>query len=294
MPHLYFPSRPRGIVQLLALLLSFPVPDLLAQAPGVVVHEDHTDKQRILRAAEALKNAGKLHSRDSLHPKDAPQHCALQLSPARTHPLPAKSVYEYARKGFIGIGTLYLCQKCEHWHTNTAGGYALTSDGIAATCFHVLADSEVQMREGYLFAFNDACEAFPVTEVIAANQAADIAIVRTEVTGCTPLPLSPNGHPGDAVYCLSSPKDMRGLFTQGILSRYFRTPRKAVFLNVTADWAAGSSGCAVLDVCGNALGHVASTRTLLWREENPSPKDVQMTLKQAASAQEILQLTSMP
>ncbi len=294
MPPLHTPSRPRRAALLLALALALALPStaLRAQAPGVPIHEDGAEKQRILRAAEALKEAGKLRTRASLHPKDAPQHCALQLPPARNQPLPSSAVHEHARKGFMGIGTLYLCQKCDHWHTNTAGGYAITADGIAATCFHVLADSEVQMREGYVFAYNDAGEAFPVTEVLAANQAADIALVRTEARGCSPLPLSTDGHPGDPVFCLSSPKDIRGLFTQGILSRYFRDPRKAVFLHVTTDWAAGSSGCAILDACGNALGHVASTRTLLWRDENPAPKDVQMTLKQAASARELLQLTA--
>ena len=47
-----------------------------------------------------------------------------------------------------------------------------------------------------------------------------------------------------------------------------KQPGGSVFLHVTTDWAAGSSGAAVLDEYGNAIGHVASTRTLLWRDEN--------------------------
>jgi hypothetical protein len=36
-----------------------------------------------------------------------------------------------------------------------------------------------------------------------------------------------------------------------------------VFLQVSADWAPGSSGSAVLDQCGNAIGHVSEVQTEL-------------------------------
>jgi hypothetical protein len=96
-----------------------------------------------------------------------------------------------------------------------------------------------------------------------------------------PLPLGNDVVPGDPVVCFSDPLDRRGVFTTGIVNRFMQRPflRKEeltdeqrkhpdlvpapVFIQVSADWAPGSSGSAVLDQCGNAIGHVSEVQTEL-------------------------------
>ena len=83
-----------------------------------------------------------------------------------------------------------------------------------------------------------------------------------------PLPLNVNSTPGDEVWCYSDPGNHPGFFSQGIVNRFYqhwhgatateKFPRR---MNVSTDWAPGSSGAAVLDRFGNAVGHVSTVST---------------------------------
>jgi hypothetical protein len=85
-----------------------------------------------------------------------------------------------------------------------------------------------------------------------------------------PLPLSTNVYPGDMAFCFSDPLLNRGYFSSGIVNRFYQFPGRRpidapptaayapIRLNVGTDWAPGSSGSAVLDDCGNAIGHVST------------------------------------
>lgn len=74
-----------------------------------------------------------------------------------------------------------------------------------------------------------------------------------------------------------------GYFTSGLLNRFFwldgkRSTNAASIegarnlrLHVSADWAPGSSGAALIDVCGNAIGHVSVIDPLV--SDTPLPAD---------------------
>jgi hypothetical protein len=193
------------------------------------------------------------------------------------------------------IGWLYLCTECDKWHLGLSGGYAITKN-TAATCEHVIAPLE-DMKEGYLVAADDDDNLFAVTEVLASNQALDTAIVRIKTDNLSPVPFSTDVEPGDTVYCFSDPVDRRGYFSQGMVNRFIKRPflskkelnelgddnvasgtraaaRKKspsmtpTWLEVNTEWAPGSSGSAVLDVYGNAVGHVSEIESVL---EDPDP-----------------------
>ena len=76
-----------------------------------------------------------------------------------------------------------------------------------------------------------------------------------------PLPLNPSVRPGDEAWCYSDPFGRSNYFSKGIVNRFFQrsatTGAGSVRMNVSTDWAPGSSGSAVLDSCGNAIGHVS-------------------------------------
>lgn len=284
---------------------------LAASEESLTVYVDRRSDPVVAGAATALRDAGRLMGGDKLLPQLSKVRCQLRLPARRVEELPGRQIWELARKSYLRIGWYYLCKKCERWHVDLAGGYALTEDGVAATCHHVL-EQPPNYASGFIIAATDAGKVFAVTEILAANARSDVAIVRLAVDGpLTPLPLSEEARPGDTVYCFSDPMNYRGYFSRGIVNRFHReapkrraqdsgpAPPRPLGLHVSTDWAPGSSGAAILDEYGNAIGHVAR---ILPIEEEPKRKasadkpnqrqdtGTLMVLHEAVPAQEVLGL----
>ena len=79
--------------------------------------------------------------------------------------------------------------------------------------------------------------------------------------------------PGDVAYLLSDPGETQGFFSTGFVNRFYwketgkHDPQtlegvRDLRINVSTDWSPGSSGAAVLDGCGNVIGHVSMISTL--------------------------------
>jgi serine protease Do len=278
----------RAILPILGGLVFLVPTSARTQAPGVPVQEDETYRKTVTAAAETLLKQGKLLPLDSFQPGLAKTQARplAPLPPATSTPLSPAQVCEKARRAMLSIGTLYRCGKCELWHTNLAGGYAIQTGGVAVTSLHVLKNGE--HPESYLIAADAQGRVFPVLEILGVHLSADAVILQTGASDLDPLPLQTSAHPGDPVFCLSSPGGVRELFTTGIVSRFF-AKSGSVFLHVTADWASGSSGSPVLDRFGNVLGHVASTRPLK-ASGTPETRYIQTVLKEATAAAEIVKL----
>jgi hypothetical protein len=180
---------------------------------------------------------------------------------------------------------------------STGGGYALTTNGALATCFHIVRPPE-DMAEGYLVVVDESGQAYPVTEILAGNADADACILRAAANDLKPLALNTNVVPGQRCVCYSDPLGERGYFSDGIVSRFLapRLPNGKVVktitrLDVTTDWAPGSSGAAVLDECGNAIGHVSTMNNL--PKQSPGKRgggSTLITIHEAASAKDVLAL----
>ena len=137
------------------------------------------------------------------------------------------------------------------------------------------------MREGYLMAVDEDDHVIPVLELLAINRATDTAILRLKTDQLQPLPLSTDVVPGDTAVCFSDPLDRRGVYSTGIVERFMKrrflqkneltkaerkhpdTVESPVWVQVSTEWAQGSSGSAVLDRFGNAIGHVSEIQTML-------------------------------
>lgn len=285
-----------------------------AQAPDVpICSQDRPEAQskpRIIDAARALFSDG-----DVLKIADARKQlkrtsCRLALPEASTTRLPARDICVSARRSHLRIGWSYLCPKCGKWHVNLAGGYWLTADGAAVTCFHVVEPGR-DVKEGCLVALDEAGKVLPVVEVLAAKQESDACIVRIAGEGPVPLALNTNIYPGDTVYCYSDPVEHQDYFSAGIVNRFYRLPGSRssgssaaaasdpTRINVSTDWAPGSSGSAILDECGNVIGHV-STITAITDEANAktqpaqAAKPTEIVFHEAVSARDVLRLIRPP
>lgn len=251
-----------------------------AQAPGVPIYEDSEgdepsrEETALQQQALVLKEQGKLLGGKLLLEQMARTKCSLALPPAATKPLRGPEAWRRARSAYVRVGHLYQCKHCSDWHLNLAGGYAIAAEGIVATCHHVVLPDERDMKEAWLVCADDDGHVFPVLEVLAADARTDVAILRTGALKATPLPLRVDVVPGETCWVFSDPMGARGVFSSGIVHRFVLAPpldgagEPVVAVEVGADWAPGSSGSAVLDECGNAIGHVASIKAQLEEPED--------------------------
>jgi hypothetical protein len=95
----------------------------------------------------------------------------------------------------------------------------------------------------------------------------DTIVLRVGTTELKPLPLNDDARIGDTIYCLSDPQGIRSYFSAGMINRHYSlragsTDPRYQRIHVSSDWSKGSSGSAVLDEYGNAIGHVVRIQSL--------------------------------
>ena len=185
------------------------------------------------------------------------------------------------------VGTVYKCGKCDKWHPGgIASAWALTADGVMVSNYHVFekatgAAMGVCDREG---------KTYPVLEILAADKAADIAIFRVKADDLAPLALGSPAEIGSGVRVISHPDRRFFMQTSGEVSRYHQQPARknqpaTVWMNITADYAKGSSGGPVIDDAGKVVGMVSSTQSIYYESNSGQPKGaLQMVVKNCVPA----------
>jgi S1-C subfamily serine protease len=175
-------------------------------------------------------------------------------------------------------------------HLNMGGAYAVAPD-VIATANHVI-EPPSTLKEGWLIVADENNEIFTTTAILGSDAKSDAALVRVVAGGLKPLPLRADVELGEPAYCFSDPLKHRGYFSAGIVNRLYSTDAKddpsSLRLNVSTDWAQGSSGSAVLDENGNVIGHVARIQTF---NSNPPPSTgTTLVLHEAIPAKTVLSL----
>jgi S1-C subfamily serine protease len=268
----------------------------VAQAPDVPVYRDGGEPGNVLTAnAEKQRAAGTLLTPKDVRDQIQRTNTALALPAPGVQELSDTEVWRRARAAHVVVGWHYLCRKCDKWHQTLGGGYFISADGAVVTCHHVVRPNP-NHREAYLIAADESGAVWPVAEILAASEINDSAIVRLRLTGTVqPLPLKTNTTPGDAAWCFSDPLGKRGYFSKGMVNRFFfeSQPRgETIRMNVSTDWAPGSSGSAILDRFGNAIGHVAEISTGRPRSPGTNQNDsAVIVFHEAIRAADVLALT---
>lgn len=265
----------------LATTLALSVGALVAQAADVPIRAQtqqglKAEEKAIGKQIADLLAAQKLPTPATVEAwfkTPAPRQLALPA--VHTKELEPAALAVLARTAQVRIGWSFLCTHCDQWHTAMMGcGYAITADGAVATCAHALRRPTMDVRDARLIAVTADGVVHPVTAVLACDDAMDAAIVAIAAT-LTPLPLATDVRPGDRAYCCSRPLEQRDFFGAGMVNRFYLDREvadehgrdslpflAAVRMDVDMPWAPGSSGAALLDRCGNAIGHVSEIRTL--------------------------------
>jgi len=208
----------------------------------------------------------------------APAPADLALRPASDQPLRRREIAQRAVDAHVRCGWVFQCAKCNRWHLQLAGGYAIAPDALV-TAFHVMAEpGAVKLEEAHPVVVLGDERIVPVVGVLAADPAMDTIVLRVGATDLKPLALSDDARMGDSVYCLSDPQGIRGYFSAGIINRVFSLRAGSIDpryqrLHVSADWATGSSGSAILDEYGNAVGHVLRIQSLFTTDRSGSTEN---------------------
>lgn len=237
------------------------------------VIDDEAYVERVTQAGSKLVRQHKLVSFATLSQQPRPSTVALNPLPPAQQKIAPPDLYERLRQSTLAVGSLYRCPDCDDWHFNASAGFVVSTDGVVSTCCHVVLAEDPDVKENYIIAADSAGRVFPVTAILAADTEADTCLLKIQATGLTPLPLRAGIRPGERIYCLSHPGGNHFMFSEGIVARVTRTrnerledagktnaalTRPILSLNVTAEYAPGSSGAAVTDEMGNVVGQVAS------------------------------------
>lgn len=195
----------------------------------------------------------------------------------------------HLRKTAVVFSSLYDCGNCDRAHMNAASGYILGEDGIIATNHHVV-EGFAKSANGKNLAMAVSTfdgKVYLVTEILATDQASDLCIVKVDTRGdkLTPIALGNPAQQGDPIYVMSNPNQMLYYFTNGVVARNYMTPtsqrpnsKTLPNMDITADYAAGSSGAPVVDAFGSLVGTVSSTRSIYYNPKDQ--KNLQMVIKQ--------------
>ena len=265
---------------------------------------------------------GALNAEGALTASDAAKQlerstCAITLATARETPMGLTQIYDASVPGTLVIARIFQCDKCPHWHTRTAAtAFALTSDGVCVTNYHVFEHEDDDSRMVVADAWGTT---HLVVEILAASKRDDVAIfrVRTDGQALTPLPLRAGASTGSRVAVISHPANHFYSLSEGVVSRrvwryrgmngdikdlkpddahddveHPDIEKLTQILEITADYGVGSSGGPVLDEFGNVVGMVSNTSPVY-----ADPKDrrsLQMNFHHCVPAESILELIERP
>lgn len=191
-----------------------------------------------------------------------------------TEVLSASEIASKLKRSKLYVGWFFKCNHCDNWHLNLGAGFPVAEGGLIATCHHVIAPSDAEMKEGYLVVLDCDGNALKVESVVAADPVSDCALLKiANSEGLPPLALNLAPKVGGESYVLSNPMGISDYFSHGLINRIFvNSPsrdlsesetKRHMRLNVGADWAPGSSGAPVVDHYGNLIGFVAAARQLM-------------------------------
>lgn len=253
--------------------------------------DDHAIETTLIGEGERLFKDGKGTPTEKLIEQLGRARCEAAAARPEGADLKPGELYRSCCESIVVVGGIYKCDNCPRTHTTVGAAFAVAEGDLFATNHHVLSNAKVSIY----VAMTRAGAVVPIREVVAADKNRDAAIVRIPETGARPLALRTAAPEGTDVSIIGHPGNRYFSLTRGAISRYHRHGHDgvpALWMQTTADAAAGSSGGPVLDARGNVVGMIARTATLM--SDNEGKKQVQMVVKDCVPAQAIVDLLTPP
>lgn len=245
----------------------------------VAVTDDGHIASELRTRLQQAKAAGQLIGYETLRAQLRRRHVALPLAEAPEGDLTPAGIFRLRKQSVVIVGSL-----ADQGELVQAAGVIVDSSGVIVTGYHVLDKPPSVDARGVM---TEAGQFYPVREVLAANPAADLAVLKIDAEGLPAAPLARGDPVGTPITVISHPGLRYFSLTQGHISRYWLQTshgRTAAMLTITADFADGASGGPAFNPQGAVAGIVSCT----------TPLSYQMVLKECSSALEIRRLFEEP
>ena len=122
---------------------------------------------------------------------------------------------------------------------------------------------------------------FAIDAILVSSKKDDIALIRLRGVKDLPfVPLNATATTGDELFVISHPDGFFYSFTKGYLSRKYLTPKeKTPRLQLTADFAKGSSGAGIFNGGGELVGLATATNSIYNATAADPAGHLQMVIK---------------
>jgi len=258
---------PIAAIACLALASCATINQPPANAAGPVVFNASQLRTDFEKKMGELIKAGEHTPHATLKEQLGRKSCQLELPKPGSRQLSPADIYRQRLGSTLMLGKLNHCKssKCTKAHANIASGVVIREDGIVLTNYHVV-DSEQPKLLGMGAMTHDG-RAFLVEEVLAADKDADVAILKLrDAEGLTAAPVFRDEPVGNPATIISNPIGKFFTLTHGMVSRYHDTGNGTCMMNVTADYAKGSSGGPIFNDRGDVIGLVSNTVSIAYNQ----------------------------
>lgn len=251
---------------LLAALGSYAAPAAL-QAGNLRIIDDSrmlADFREKVSDLIAVSNA--VPDLNALQEQLARRSCSLDLPTVGTNLMTPAEIYAQRIESVVMVGTFYHCSSrcCRRLHSSVASGVILHTNGVFVTNYHVMESTPARIQAIAVMTIDG--DVFLADEVLAADPNHDVAIVSLQdAAGLTAAPVRADEPVGNPVTLITHPKGQYFSLTSGYVSRYHRGEHTNLVMNITADYAVGSSGGAIFNHRGDVAGLVSSTTSIAAR-----------------------------
>ncbi len=233
-----------------------PYPQVAAPNHGNFVVDDFATAMTMWRALAKQRAAGIGLTSQGWREQIARTRCERRLpAPTPESTVDAAEIVRRRRDSVVVVGHLMPNGEVVH-----AAGVIVDPQGIVATAYHVI-DKEQAVARGVMTADG---RTFPIEEILAADRAADVALVRVAGDRLVAAPLSDGDPEGSPLVILSHPGGEFYSATQGHLRRYHASllyGTAVLQMAVTADFVDGASGGPVFNLRGELAGLVSFRRS---------------------------------
>lgn len=223
--------------------------------------DDYLEKLTVLAKAKKCLSAKEMEKKVA---DNVRLNAAISLAPSRTVQLAPEDVYDAILPSVVILGSIKPTEDDPNEFEDGGFGTAwcVAADGIFVTNYHMFKDAKTEL---FGIATHKG-DVYPVTDLLAIDEVADVAVFRVGGKGFIPLPVAEKpARVGSWVGTLGHPGNNLFTFTQGHVTRYSKEKTDAGterWMGVTAEYAQGSSGGPVVDRFGNVVGMAALTVNL--------------------------------
>lgn len=243
-----------------------------------------------LKKAQTLKTflgSSRLRTQTLALPADAKATISSFAKPGKKK-LTAPQLVNRRKDGVLMICKYYKAENGQPEKIKLhATATALTEDGICVSNWHVFMnfiqpELQLETADSITFVVTLKGDVYPIERVLAYSEKADAAIFRinTGVDRLTPVPLGAGLAVGETVHTLSNPEGYLYYYSKGVVARNTANHTAGPMgdrMEITADYAKGSSGGPILDDRGNLAGMVSSTHSI-YAQDRPQI-NLQMVIK---------------